>query len=74
MFQMNTMHNAMHRPYVTHDCASVSLLKGWDLDPIGIDPTIVGFLYKTDQQAIYHYPQLLVHEKYHPRLISLHLQ
>ena len=54
MFQMNTMHNAVHPPYVTHDCASVSLLKGWDLDPIGIDLTIEGSLCKFDQQVIYH--------------------
>ena len=67
MFQMNTMHNAMHPPYVTHDCASVSLLEGLDLDPTGIDLKIEGFLYKTDQQAINHYPQLLVHEKFRLR-------
>ena len=67
MFQMNTMHNAMHPPYVTHDCALVSLLEGLDLDPIGTDPKIEGFLCKTDQQAVYHYPQLLVHERFHLR-------
>ena len=67
MFQMNTMHNAMHPPCVTHDCASVSLLIGLDLDPIGTDPKIEGFLYKTDQQVIYHYLQLLAREKYHLR-------
>ena len=67
MFQMNTMHNAMHLPCVTHDCALVSLLVGLDLDPIGIDPKIEGFLCKTDQQVIYHYLQLPVHEKYHLR-------
>ena len=65
MFQTNTMHNAMHPPYVTHDCALVSLLKGLDLDPIGTDPKIEGFLCKTDQQVIYHYLQLLTHKKYH---------
>ena len=57
----------MHPPYVTHDCALVSLLKGLDLDPIGTDPKIEGFLCKTDQQVIYHYLQLPVHEKYHLR-------
>ena len=64
MFQMNTMHNAMHPPCVTHDCALVSLSKDLDLDPTGIDLKIEGFLCKTDQQVIYHYLQLLVHEKF----------
>ena len=65
MFQMNTMHNAMHPPCVTHDCASVSLLKGLDLDPTGIDLTIEEFHYIFDLQVIYYYLQLLVHVRFH---------
>ena len=67
MFQMNTVHTAMHPPCVTHDCALVSLLEDLDLGPTGTDLTIVVFLYSTDQQVVYYYLLFLQHERFHLR-------
>ena len=67
MFEMNTMHNAVHPPYVTHDCALVSLLKGLDLGPTGIDLTIGEFIYNIDQQVIDYYLQSLVRGRFRLR-------